>query len=366
MNAATSSQQPASFSIEIAGSDLAFVAVGVSDPILTGRQILSYRDIHSKDEFVVLQWLPSGDIEEVRPDETVDVRQPAAARFIVARTDRLFRFILNDRSIGWPDRDIDTTKLRRLGQLAPNHRLFVQKEETPDEELEENGVLKLGGLGVEVVYSKSEQWKLNVQGVIVVSETPTVIVRDALTRAGFNAEQGWIIVLKTHDAKLQVGLDDPIDLRTPGIEKLRLTPREINNGEAPAMQKQFRLLPTDEAGLSERGFHWETIDQGGRRWLLLHNVELPAGYAIPKATIAIDVPTSYPAAELDMFYCHPHLIRADGRTIPQTEARESIGGQSFQRWSRHRGAIAPWRPGLDSVLTHLALVEAAILREVEA
>ncbi|MFK0693225.1 E2/UBC family protein [Mesorhizobium sp. IMUNJ 23033] len=37
----------------------------------------------------------------------------------------------------------------------------------------------------------------------------------------------------------------------------------------------------------------------------------------------------------------------------------------FQRWSRHRGATAPWRPMRDSVLTHLALVDASLHREVE-
>ncbi len=165
----------------------------------------------------------------------------------------------------------------------------------------------------------------------------------------------------------QVDLDYVIDLRLPGIEKLRLTPQEINNGEAPfAPQRAFALLPADEAGLAERGLTWSTSVDQGRRWLVLHDVVLPAGFDTAAATIAMEVPPSYPAGEIDMFYVHPHLARLDGVTIPQTQIAQPIDGRSFQRWSRHRGALAPWRPGRDSVLTHLALIDASLAREVEA
>lgn len=356
----------APLSIEVANTDLNFRDITVSDPILTGRQILSYCDVTPREEHVVLQWLPNGEIEEVRGEETIDVRGSSAARFIVARTDRLFRLVLNERSISWPEGKIQEEKLRKLGQIAEGLRIFVKREDEADEEIELGKALKLSEIGVEEVYSKSETWKLNVQGVHVISESPTIVVRAALIQAGFNPEQGWIIVLKTESAKKQVGLDDVIDLRAPGIEKLRLTPREINNGEAGGPRRQFRLLEADEKGLVDRDFRWETVVEGGRRWLILHDVELPRGYAVGATTIAIDVPNAYPAAELDMFYCYPWLERTDGQTIPQTQSRETLSGQSFQRWSRHRGAIAPWRVGLDNVLTHLTLVEAAILREVEA
>ncbi len=93
---------------------------------------------------------------------------------------------------------------------------------------------------------------------------------------------------------------------------------------------------------------------------------LPAGFDTAAATIAMEVPPSYPAGEIDMFYVHPHLARLDGVTIPQTQIAQPIDGRSFQRWSRHRGALAPWRPGRDSVLTHLALIDASLAREVEA
>src|SRR5689334_6559034 len=41
-----------------------------------------------------------------------------------------------------------------------------------------------------------EVWKLNVQGVIIESLKPEIVVRQAIKEAGFNPDTPWIIVLK--------------------------------------------------------------------------------------------------------------------------------------------------------------------------
>lgn len=352
--------------IEVADTRLAFRPVAISDRTPTGDQILAACDLSPREEYVVLHWLASGDLEEIRADETVALKGPEPARFIVAKADRLFRLVLDDRSISWPLRKISAVALRELGRIDPGARLFLKREEEADELIPDNGSVALDDIGVENIYSKREVWKLNVQGVVINSEDPTITVREALVAAGFDPEQGWIIVLKASDAKRQVTLEDVIDLRLPGVEKLRLTPREINNGEVDeVLRRDFNLLPTDEAGLDARKLEWETVIDGGRRWLLLPNYGLPTGYTAGATTIALEIPPAYPSAEIDMFYCQPHLVRIDGQTIPQTQAQVTIRGQIFQRWSRHRGPGAPWRPHADTVLTHLTLVDAAILREVE-
>ena len=79
----------------------------------------------------------------------------------------------------------------------------------------------------------------------------------------------------------------------------------------------------------------------------------------------MEVPPNYPAAQIDMFFVAPALSLSSGAAIPNTEHREAILGEPFQRWSRHRNAKAPWRPESDNVITHLALVESALQKEVE-
>src|SRR6185312_7330913 len=92
-----------------------------------------------------------------------------------------------------------------------------------------------------------EVWKLNVQGVIIESRKPEIVVRHAIKEAGFNPDTPWIIVLKVAgEPKREVDLSFVIDLRHKGIEKLRLTPRQINNGEMGAGRRiDFALLPQD-------------------------------------------------------------------------------------------------------------------------
>ena len=206
-------------------------------------------------------------------------------------------------------------------------------------------------------------WKLDVQGVKIESKQPVILARDALKLAGFDPDAGWIIVLKlSGEPKKEIELTTPIDLKHPGLEKLRLTPRQINNGEArPPRRTDFALLPVDEEHLTRLGLVWETCLDNGRRWLLIRSYPPPAGYAQGSADIAIEIPTSYPGAQLDMFYCHPHLALTSGAAIPQTQVNETVFGKSFQRWSRHR----QWDSARDTLATHLALVDESLRREVE-
>jgi hypothetical protein len=43
---------------------------------------------------------------------------------------------------------------------------------------------------------------------------------------------------------------------------------------------------------------------------------------------------------------------------------QPISGRSFQRWSRHRGQGSAWKSDSDNVITHLALVESSLRKEV--
>ncbi|MGE0371674.1 MAG: E2/UBC family protein [Gammaproteobacteria bacterium] len=209
-------------------------------------------------------------------------------------------------------------------------------------------------------------WKLNVQGVVIESGEPTIKARDAIAEAGFDVSTPWIIVLKVQgEPKREIELDTLVDLRKPGLEKIRLTPRKIDNGEAHRPRRSdFQLLPKDEAYLVAIGAVWETAIDNGRRWLILRNRPLPTGYTVSMTDIALDVPAPYPGAQIDMFYVHPHLQRVSGQPIPQTDTIESVFGVGFQRWSRHR-PDGSWNAAVDCIATHMALVEEALLREVE-
>lgn len=339
-------------------------SLGDAEP--TGRQVLEAFDRTPADEHVLLYLPHNKKLREIEIDETLDLRAQGPERFFAFKTDRLLKFMVNGRRFSWGAQTISVEMIRLVARIPSNEALFLERTDAPDKELGDNDTVRLSGNEIERLVSRQPSWKLNVQGVLLTLTTPIVLVKDALAQAGFDPDKGWIAILKRKgEAKLQVALTDTIDLTLPGIEKLRLTPAQINNGEAlNAPRREFAILEKDETHLEERGLYWETFMDAGRRWLLLRNFVLPDGYNAQVVDIAIEVPPTYPRSEIDMFHCYPHLALKSGHEIPQTSVRTSIGGRSFQRWSRHLNGQTRWNPATDSVMTHIAVVEAAILKEV--
>jgi hypothetical protein len=130
------------------------------------------------------------------------------------------------------------------------------------------------------------------------------------------------------------------------------------------MRRQFELLPEDEQLLNDYGLPWETVVDGSQ-WVLIHDFPTHEGYNHKTVIAAIRLETGYPNTPLDMVYFHPALARVDGRAIGATQAVQQISGTSYQRWSRHRTHQNPWRPAIDSLGTHIVLIEDWLQREFE-
>jgi hypothetical protein len=131
-----------------------------------------------------------------------------------------------------------------------------------------------------------------------------------------------------------------------------------------AIRRQFDLLPEDRQFLDDYGLPWETVVDGSQ-WVLVHEFPTHEGYDHQKVTIAVRLETGYPNTALDMVYVFPALARKDGGKIGATEARQSLDGKSFQRWSRHRTSKNPWRPGQDNIGSHVFLIEDWLAREFQ-
>lgn len=350
--------------IEIAGLDLNFHAFPLDTTTPTGGKIAKVFGLRPDQSPYVMQWRDDGDIEDLRVHEEADLSK--GLKFLVADSDGTNRITIDDEGFDWPADTIAVSVARQLGRIPADHEIYLERTIEPDRLVGDGDVIKIKSAGIEHFRSrKPEVWKLNVQGKKITSSAPVISVVDALTRAGFDPN-AWIIILKVvGQPKRQLNIDDEIDLRTPGIEKIRLTAKDVNNGEAhTAPLREFALLESDEAYLEGLELQWEARQSDGHRWLIVRDYPLPDGYTARTTTLALMVPPTYPQAEIDMFYVHPPLRRATGVAIPATEASQAIGGLPFQRWSRHRGTIAPWNPQHDNVVTHLTLVESAFLKEI--
>lgn len=367
-NGASDAHRPApsaNSSIQIFGLDLSNPrVVQVHDHTPVGSQIALAAGFVPDQQASVTQWRIK-ELEDIGPNERADLS--AGARFVVVESDGYSRFTIDGLRFDWPADNISVAAVRKLAEVSAAKTIFLERQDEPDKLLSDLDVVKLSRQGVERLSSRLLKWELNVQGVELTLHEPTIMVRDALVKAGLNPDQGWQIFLKVEgQPKKAMTLESMVDLRTPGIEKLRVSPLDVGNGEAASSAvKSFRLLQIDETFLNANYPGWESIIEGGRQWLLLPDYDLPVGYVPSSVCLALEIPPTYPAAQIDMFYMLPAVALQTGDPIPATDYRQGIRGMQFQRWSRHRGAGNQWSQAHDNVVTHLALVEAALLKEIQ-
>jgi hypothetical protein len=162
--------------------------------------------------------------------------------------------------------------------------------------------------------------------------------------------------------------DEVVDLTEHGIERFTTMPKDttegLNTGGARSVRREFQLPEGDTSYITRLGTSWETLNDGGTLWLFLHNWNLPQGYNHPHASVALLIPANYPDTQLDMVYFLPALSRADGKPIAALST-QTIAGETWQRWSRHRTAANPWWPTEDDLASHLGLVDEWLRREFE-
>ncbi|MEW5687282.1 MAG: multiubiquitin domain-containing protein [Pseudomonadota bacterium] len=90
------------------------------DPVVTGEQLLQEARRFPADEHLIFQLLSNGQLEEVRLDETVDLRDAGREKFVTFRSDRSFRFTLDGRRFEWGLPFITGLELKRLAGVDPS------------------------------------------------------------------------------------------------------------------------------------------------------------------------------------------------------------------------------------------------------
>lgn len=142
------------FRVQIGNEHLEYREVVIEDPVPTGRQILELAGALPTREHIVLQVLQNGLLEELRDDETTDLRGGGAERFIVFRSDRTFRFELNDRRFEWGAGQIAGLVLKRLAGVDPDaYSVWLDVPQGTDELIADGAFASLTGGKTERFYT---------------------------------------------------------------------------------------------------------------------------------------------------------------------------------------------------------------------
>ncbi len=205
------------FKLQIAGLDLAFNDFQINDPMPTGRDLVELAQLHPIEAYVVLQLLPSGDIEDLRQNETVDLRTSGVERFVIAYSDRTFRLMLVDKMLEWPASPINGITLKRLGnQKIDAVAVFLERQDQPDLEIGDHEFVELAKPGVERFYfrpvSQTVSILVNKKAVpIDKGERTGLEIKQAAVKQGVPIQLTFVLTLhKEHGQTKVIGDGDRV------------------------------------------------------------------------------------------------------------------------------------------------------------
>jgi hypothetical protein len=169
------------------------------DPLADARLLLSAADFSPADDCILVQVFAHG-TRAIGLDETVDLCEPGIEAFWAFRTDRIYRFTVDERGFDWGDPMIKEPMLRSITHLADDEVIVFEREEQPDRVLGPDDELDLGATGTEhlrikkrlvTVFFKDDPYRI---------PAGTYTTEELMTK--FPIEEGYLLNLKTEDGEL--------------------------------------------------------------------------------------------------------------------------------------------------------------------
>jgi len=123
-------------------------------------------------------------------------------------------------------------------------------------------------------------------------------------------------------------------------------------------RRNFYLPEEDAQFLDSLGLEWESIQEGNARGVVLYGFLMPQPYQPEKLNLKIKIPQDYTSgAALDMFFTNVHVARTDGKGIERLTESAIFDGKKWWQWSRHYPKNIKWRPGINTLITHISYVQ---------
>ncbi|RFZ92945.1 hypothetical protein D0C36_16280 [Mucilaginibacter conchicola] len=361
--------------------------IAVYDPKITGAQLLKEAGIKHVQCHTLYQKFKGCDFEKVAMGEVIDLSKEDIEHFVTKGPD-VFNYEVDGEPETTDHKDLTPLRIMELKGADPANHYLIQllhgREQVsyaycPDEPIimDCRGMKFITAKWLDVVnieeYGKqckpvppARKYRIRVDKQYHDWADRLISVRELINLEYPHSSAPFEVYkfLNTSPKPVKLHHSEKVDLTEKCLVRFTIQPKEQKDGlqtvAAEAAHKvqprrEFYLPEDDTDFLDSLGLLWEAIGRQSAMWLLIHDYPLPDGYNVAKVDVALLIAPSYPATEIDMAYFYPALSKRSGRPINALSS-QIVDGRNFQRWSRHRQP-GEWRPGVDSISTHLCLVD---------
>ena len=182
--------------IKLGNSALEFRDLKLTDPMPTGRQIIEAGGLQPAEEFLIFIISADHRVTEVKLDETVDIRgrEHGEEQFLIFRSDRSWRALINGKRFEWGDEAISGHVLKWLAHVdAASHGVWLEVRDEPDQLIKDSEQVLLSSAGVER-FRTDLLIQVCIEDVLHPWSRRTITTEEIATLGGWEVSQGVIEV----------------------------------------------------------------------------------------------------------------------------------------------------------------------------
>lgn len=221
-----------SLNFQVAGPDMIFAPLQTNDSILLARQVLQLSGRKPVNDYLIFLWPEGGELKELQLDDSVDLREQGVERFIVFRSDRSYRLVLEDVRIEWGSSQISGRSLKLLAGVDPDEfAVLLDMTHSADREIGNDEFADLSGDGAERFKIELKPIRVEVNDMPVIldkKETNGLRIKEQAIAQHVSIQIGFqLIVERPGQPSKVVGDDEKIRVKT-GM-KFRAIPADDNS-----------------------------------------------------------------------------------------------------------------------------------------
>lgn len=137
------------YRVRLTNDGVVFKDASVADPLPIGRQILNAAGIRNIENYTLFAILANGEFEDIRLDETFDLRGKGAELFAYFESDRSFNFTIENRQMSWGKSLISGKALRNFAGVDDRYTIYLEVRGGHDRPIADTDLVDLSGKGIE-------------------------------------------------------------------------------------------------------------------------------------------------------------------------------------------------------------------------